>query len=248
MGGTKNLNIRRNIVDCGNGAMSQIIFARHEALETGEYADLNKRHQNFVISDNLGISRTTHGVSLASVLNADVNRNAVFRAPYVNPDVFLNNDLTLNGVTVPDILTNQGVSPGGVYNIADNFSGALTSPAAATLLNNLQEDPSLAPFDEVYSALVTGWGASYDSSGAAYDNNHLNVIWPKAGGALVSSGIGPTWWLNDTWPGWGPYNTGAQPSKPTDQTYWGRVALNGGGAGTPHTLPGSLLTINVQVG
>jgi len=245
----KNLTYRRNIVDIGNGHNSQIFFVAHEAFRNGVTTNAADAHQNFIVEDNLGISRTTHGISMSSVNNGTLQRNAVFRAPAINPDTFIGNDLTNNGVTVPDLrmTAEAGFGCTGVWTVKDNFAGAQAgSPAGATILNNLYQDPSITPFDTLYAALVTGFSSVYDASGAPFDQNHLNVIWPKAGGALATGLIGPTWWHNGSFAGWGPYNTGVQPAKPGDTSLWGRVALLGGSTAPPIWTPSSA-TINVQV-
>lgn len=253
-----NLTLRNNIVDQGNGAQTQIVFARSEQSEGATPAYPGLYHDNITIEDNLGIGSTTHGISFSSVLTLASRRNAVFRPSAMNPDAVLGNPTALAQVQCPALISSYGSGPTSVAHIFDsNFArGTAGIAAGSTLVNNLFKDPSLGQTDVQYSGLVTGFAAAFDSTGDPYDPNHLNIIWPDAAGAIVSQAVGPAWWRAGSFSGPGPYNTGTQPARPGDTSLWGRVALaywagagagGGGSGGSNPTLTGASALARVTV-
>ncbi len=245
----RNLTYRRNIVDMGNGFQSQICFIAHEGFRTGQTTDPAWRHANLTFEDNLGISRTSHGLSVAAADGCTIRHNAVFRAPAANPDPFLANNQALDAVSVPDIFERSEGGFGGVgaWIVENNFAGAISPPAGAQSAGNLALDPALSQVDELYSGLVVGFSASFNGAGDPYDPDHLNLIWPRLGGALAQGTIGPRWWHAGSFAGPGPYNTGAQPPLPSDRAYWGRVALAGSSSPPPQQIPGPDLRLRISV-
>ena len=251
--GPTNITIRRCAVDQGSGVATQLLFARSTSYEnnaTGQATFPAQAYKNFVVEDFLGIGQTTHGVSLSTVQGATVNRCAVFRPAASNPDPFLNNGQTLQGVQVPDLLiTGQ---TGGTFTFDSIFAGANGNVAGLpTPTNSLFQDPSLGQVDTTYSTLITGMSSTFDSTGDPAEPNHKNVIWPKTGGALATNGIGPTWWLNGSFLGPGPFNTGTQPVRPLDTSLWGPVGLSSWASSSSPPPPpagtGNTITINVTV-
>ena len=245
----RNITYRRNIMDMGNGHQSQICFIAHEGFRTGQTSDPAWRHANLTFEDNLGITRSTHGISVAATDGCTIRHNAVFRAPAANPDAFLNNNPALDAATVPDIFSSAegGFGGTGAWIVENNFAGAISPPAGALSQGNLALDPSLSQVDPLYGELVLGFSASFNGAGDPYDPDHLNLIWPKLGGALAQGNIGPRWWLAGSFPGPGPYNTGTQPPMPSDRRHWGRVALSGSGAPAVQTLPGPEMKLRITV-
>lgn len=249
--GPTNVTLRRCVMDQASGAMTQLCFARSTSLEnnaTGNATFPAQAWKNFVVQDFLGIGQTTHGISLSSVQGATIERCAVFRPAASNPDPFLANGQTLTGVEVPDLrVTGQ---TGGTFVFDKIFAGANGNTAGLPApTGSLFQDPSLGEVNANYDTLITGMSSTFDSTGDPVETNHKNLIKPLSTGPLATNGIGPTWWLNDTFAGPGYFNSGTQPQRPGDTSLWGPFALAtwAASSGALPTISGNSMAIDVTV-
>ena len=172
VGPTRNVTIRNNLLDSGEGAYTQSIFIRNEEVDTGN-AGPEMFYRNITIENNVIHNAHLHGISIGEVDGLVIRNNTLIHNPASagdQPEL----ELWRPRINVSEAARNVIVT----RNVAHAVPGDVGRADWKIEQNLVVQDRSrLAP--NFYGTVFVGW-----------DWRVLSAFAPRPGGLLDGTGIG----------------------------------------------------------